>query len=150
MMGARPGKPARRSASGKAKPLPTDAAAALRVIQALNLILAGHSYEDAARQTGYASRSSCWTAVHRELKRRIAPPADDLLQLELARLDRYLAICDKKAEKGDLWAIDRCLKIGERRHRLLGLEYGPKTPAGDVTQQQMVIIGIPPEVLEAI
>lgn len=144
------GKASRRAKGKEKKNLPTDVNAALRVVQALNLIIAGATYEDAARLAGYSSRSSCWTAVHRELARRIAPPTDDLLKLELARLDHYLVACEARIAKDGLWAIDRCLKIGERRHKLLGLEYGPRAVPGDAQAQQMIIIGVPQDVLDAV
>jgi hypothetical protein len=43
-------------------------------------------------------------------------------QLELERLDALWASIFKDASKGNLWKIDRCLAIMERRARFLSLD----------------------------
>src|SRR5260370_22201672 len=50
--------------------------------------------------------------------------AHAVLKLELARLDDYQAAIHAEAADGDKSAIETCLRIIERRARLLGL--GPK------------------------
>lgn len=130
--------------------LPTDLNAAIRARRALELVIQGHSYSDVAELVGYSGRSAAWTAVHREMARQIKPAADDLRQLEVMRLDRYLAIVDAKAAKGDLWAIDRCLKIAEARRRLLGLEYAPRPHVDDAAGPAFVLVGVPQDVIDAV
>lgn len=56
-------------------------------------------------------------------------------QVELQRLDVALQAVWEKVLAGDLFAIDRYLKIAERRSKLLGLDaptkLAPTTPEGD-------------------
>lgn len=61
------------------------------------------------------------------LKAIIAEPGESVVALELARLDDLLTAVMEAAIKGDLFAIDRVLKIGERRARMLGSDAPDKT-----------------------
>jgi len=60
----------------------------------------------------------------------LVEPLEQVRQLELMRLDRLL-LAIPKAISGDLAAIDRCLAIGARRARLLGLDIVPARPWED-------------------
>ena len=63
--------------------------------------------------------------VKRELDRvrgEIAESAEDVLTLELERLDRMFLTMFDRAIKGDEKAVDRCLRIMQRRSDLLGLD----------------------------
>ena len=125
-----------------------DAAAAERALQALTLRKAGASYEAIARQCGYASRSGAYQAVQRELRRTMQEPAEDVRQLELARLDDLYRAMVPKALKGDTWSVDRCLKIMERRALLLGLDAKNDATAG--AGLALVSVPIAADVLEAV
>ena len=125
-----------------------DAAAAERALQALTLRKAGASYEAIARQCGYASRSGAYQAVQRELRRTMQEPAEDVRQLELARLDDLYRAMVPKALTGDTWSVDRCLKIMERRALLLGLDAKNDAQAG--VGMALVSVPIAADVLEAI
>src|SRR5699024_2045667 len=48
--------------------------------------------------------------------------ADEMRTVELSRLDRLQRAVWGKAVKGDLQAVDRALKIIDRRSKLLGLD----------------------------
>ena len=140
----------RKTPGRSGKPdLPKDVNAALRARQALELVIRGHSYDIVAQACGYASRSAAWTAVHRELARSMKAPSDELRELEVRRLDRYLAIADAKAAKGDLWALDRCLKIAEARRALLGLNQAP-TPVTATAAVQVVFREYPTGVADLV
>jgi hypothetical protein len=52
----------------------------------------------------------------------VQEPAEELRTMEVARLDQMLLGLWPKAIKGDTWAVDRVLKIMERRAALLGLD----------------------------
>lgn len=123
-----------------------DAAAAARALQALELRKAGATYEAIARQCGYASGSGAYRAVQRELHRMMQEPADDVRQLELARLDDLYRAMVPKALKGDTWSVDRCLKIMERRAALLNLDIAPESGNG----AQLLVVPIAADVLEAV
>jgi hypothetical protein len=100
----------------------TDIAAALRANQAMQLIIAGNTYDEAARQCGYSGRPACFTAVQRELKLQVQPASDELRRLEILRLDQMLVPFLAKALTGDEFAADRVLGIMARRAKLLGLD----------------------------
>lgn len=93
-----------------------------RQIQALKLRQAGVSYEEIAKVLGYKGPSGAFQAVKSAMKKTLQEPAAELRMLELGRLDEALKAIWTKVKKGDLFAIDRYLKISERRSRLLGLD----------------------------
>lgn len=123
-----------------------DVNAAARAEQALTLRKAGYGYQVIAKQCGYASRGAAYTAVQRELARTIQQPADDVRKLELERLNDLFIPLYAKALKGDTWSTDRCLKIMERRAALLGLDMDK----GQGNAAQMVIVGVPQSVMDAV
>lgn len=91
-----------------------------RQAQALQLRRAGAAYDEIARQLGY-TKMGAWKAVASALKKTLQEPADDVRKLELERLDRLLLAIWNRAIQGDDDAIDRVLKITDRRAALLGL-----------------------------
>jgi hypothetical protein len=88
-------------------------------------MLAGHSYDQIARAVGYANRGTAHRVVAKALAERLADNIDQLRELELARLDALQASLWPKAENGDLRAVNACVRIIDKRCRLLGL-YGFK------------------------
>lgn len=91
-------------------------------LKALALRKAGASYQSIADALGYKDASGAWRAVKASLKKTLQEPADELRTLELARLDDMLKAIASHVAAGNLTAIDRALKIQERRARLLGLD----------------------------
>ncbi len=91
--------------------------------QALELHLAGATYDEIARQCEYASRSGAYKAVQKALAARRAPESepDDAkpAETELARLDAMLQGLWTKARRGDVAAVDRVLLIEQRREKLM-------------------------------
>jgi hypothetical protein len=64
----------------------------------------------------------------KERRSELDDKADDLREIENARLDRLFFVAYRQAVKeGNLAAIDRALRIMERRARLLGLDRPQKT-----------------------
>jgi hypothetical protein len=53
--------------------------------------------------------------------------ADELRKVEVARLDLLYLKMSPLADQGSMGAVDRCLRIMERRARLLGLDAPTKT-----------------------
>lgn len=70
-----------------------------------------------------------------ELNARTLGYAYGVQQMELERLDRLWRAAFEQAEAGELAAVDRCLKIMERRSNLLGLD-APKHQVHHVAQQE--------------
>lgn len=93
--------------------------------EALRLREQGLSYDDIAKKLGYANRAGAHVAVKRrldQLKAECLEAAEDVRQLELSRLDRLHAGLAKRAERGDVRAVDRVLRIMERRSAYEGLD----------------------------
>lgn len=105
-----------------------------RAERALELRLAGASFDAIAKTLGYSNKGGAFKAVQRALSaRKPSTSQRDAAEVELARLDAMTSGLWVKARKGDAAAVDRVLKIGERRMALLGLlaeESVSGTPAG--------------------
>lgn len=96
--------------------------AAERQRKALELKKMGQSYEAIAIACGYAGRSGAYKAVAAALAEITREPAEDVLKLELERLDRVLLAVWERARDGDLAAIDRVLRITQQRMALVGFD----------------------------
>lgn len=93
-----------------------------RAAQALELHLAGATYERIAGALGYANRGGAFKAVQAALAARPAAPEQaEVVRLEVARMDALLTGLWPAARRGDVAAVDRVLKIGERRAELLAM-----------------------------
>ena len=90
--------------------------------QALELRAAGYTFKDIADHLGYAGPSEAYRSVMAGLKMTLQEPADEVRKLEIGRCNRLLNAIWEKGIKGDYGAIDRILKILERRARYLGLD----------------------------
>jgi len=111
-----------------------------RAAKALELHLAGASYAAITKSLGFASKSGAHRAVQAALAagRSATAPAvpvapDETVQVGLARLDALLGALWAKARRGDVAAVDRVLKIEERRVALLSLsaQTASAVPAAD-------------------
>ena len=110
-----------------------------REAQALDLRRQGLRLDDIAAQIG-VSRSGAHqllTAAMQRMGAQIQALADEERLLELARLDELWRPVYALALTGDLPAVDRCLRIMERRARLLGLDAPER-------QEQVVTEGLRP------
>ncbi|MEU4574841.1 hypothetical protein [Nonomuraea sp. NPDC023979] len=127
------------------------ATTAARDAEAARLRSRGLTYRQIAEQLGMAGPGKAHEAVKRVLAETVADAAEDLRQVELERLDQmyqaalkvlegeHYAVSHGKvvylegettplADNGPvLAAIDRLLKIQERRAKLLGLDAPAKT-----------------------
>jgi transposase-like protein len=99
----------------------TIAAARHKKVQAVELMLAGNSYDDIARQVGYTHRGSAHRAVRQALHDREVAAIDQLRSQEVERLDALQALIWPLAESGDVHAAASVVRIVEQRVRLLGL-----------------------------
>lgn len=109
------------------------ATAAEKRKQSLDLRRAGWSFEDIAAEVGYANKGTAYKAVKQAIADITRESATELLELELARLDDLQAGAYEKARDGDLFAVDRVLKIIDQRAKFLGLyDRKPEDPTADV------------------
>ena len=92
--------------------------------QCLHLRMAGYSHREIAAQLGIAPSSAYKRVRHAldEVNKHNLDTAEQLRALELLRLDELLSALWDTAIAGDLKAVDRVLKVMERRAKLLGLD----------------------------
>ena len=93
-----------------------------RHLQALELRKAGATYQVIADRLGYASPRGAHKAVTSALKASLREAGAEVRELELARLDAMLLGLWRRVQSGDEKAVDRALKIEERRAKRLGLD----------------------------
>jgi hypothetical protein len=114
---------------------------------ALELRKAGATYDQIAKTLGYADRSGAQRLVRDAFARITRETSEEVLTLELERLDAMLLALWPKAKKGEAHSVDRVLRIMERRSRYQGLDApAPVQVTGDMTVRYEVV-GLTPEVL---
>lgn len=99
-------------------------------VMALELRKAGLTLDEIARQVGYRSAASVHNAIRIAMQQSLQEPADEVRQIELERLDKMHRALWPQAIRGEHGAIDRVLRIMERRAKLIGLD----APAKQVLQ----------------
>jgi hypothetical protein len=106
------------------KTSPTRAKAIKARETALDLRRAGLSFERIGERMGVGKvrAHQLVTEAMEHTRQTIAAGADELRAEEIARLDGMLEKLWPKARRGEVAAVDRVLKIGERRAKLLGIE----------------------------
>lgn len=102
----------------------------------LQLRRAGFTYARISEQVGL-SAGRCVKIVNAclaEFATDAAEQVEELRRLQLCRIDHALAAISAKISTGHLGAIDRMVRLEERRSRLLGLDaptrVAPTNPAG--------------------
>ena len=113
----------------------------------VELVTSGLSYEEAAAEVGFRSRSAAWKAFHKALADREADAIDEHRALELSRLDALQQPIWERAVTGDFTAANAVLRIIEARMRLLGLDRPTKTSAGP---RSIIAAGCEEEFAEAL
>lgn len=94
-----------RQSSWRFRMATSRAVAAVKRVKVVEAVAAGATYEEAAEQAGYATRSGAYKALWRELDARVADAVDDLRMLEVQRLDALQVAAWDKAMAGDVKAI---------------------------------------------
>ena len=105
--------------------------AAERQRTALELRKAGASYDQIADKLD-VSKSMAAKVVRTALKSIIKEPAEEVRDMEVARLDAALFAIWSQVKQGNHGAIDRFIKIQDRRAAYLGLD-APKESALNVS-----------------
>ena len=98
------------------------AVAAVKRARVVEAVADGATYEQAAKQAGYATRSGAYKAFWRAIDGREAEAVEDHRALELARLDALQVAFWERVMAGDLKAASMVLRIIDQRSRLLGLD----------------------------
>lgn len=109
-----------------------------RAAEAMRLRMEGHTFTKIAELAGYKSSQSAHDAVKRALHAVIREPAEALIKLELERLDVLWQSQYMNAQQGDVQAMNACMKLMERRAKLLGLD-APEKVESSVQQAPQYI-----------
>lgn len=96
-------------------------------LNALEYRKLGYSFKQIADALGYKGAQGAYEAVQAALRSVIREPAEDVLSLELERLDALFVKPYSSALAGDLQALSACLQVMGRKARLLGLDAPVKT-----------------------
>lgn len=112
----------KRGGNAQTTTVKEQATLAERRASALKLKIAGATYDAIARTLGYAHRGNAQRDVMAALAAITKEPAEQLKQLELERCDEMLLAIWPKVRRADLAAIDRALRIMERRAKYEGLD----------------------------
>jgi hypothetical protein len=82
----------------------------------------GYTYAQIAESLGYATAQGAYCAIQSALTRIIREPAEEVLKIELERLDAMFVKPYQAATNGDLMAIGTCLNIMARKAKFLGID----------------------------
>jgi hypothetical protein len=109
-----------------------------RRVKAFNLRKAGATYRDIAKQleVEHSTIVQDVKAVMKELQKEQLVEADSYRAMELERLDAMQTQMWSQVQKGNQGAVDRVLRIMERRSKLLGLDAPTKVAPTDPTGQK--------------
>lgn len=113
--------PGNQPAPKQRRPTPANAELVAKERQALDLRLAGATFDAIAERLGYADASGAMRAVKRAMTSTLQEPADELRQLEAGRLDRLLLAVWPAALEGDAKSVAQARGLIDQRCKLLGL-----------------------------
>lgn len=131
--------PSTRTPGARRQPAARSTPSTLRTVEkradAIRLRITGLSYQAIADRLGYTDKSAAFKAVEAGRREVLTEPAEELVKLESMRLDAMLwnttQILEAAKADGDaelvLKALDRQLRISERRARLHGLDAPTRT-----------------------
>lgn len=113
---------------------PRRISAAQRQAQALQLRISGATLEAIAKALGYSHHSGAQKAIQTALKKTLQEPAQEMRKLESLRLDTATLAISQQVRAGNFGAVDRWVRLSERRSKLLGLDkpikVAPTNPEG--------------------
>lgn len=124
--------------------------AAEKRAEALELRALGYSYQAVADEVGYGSRGAAYKAVAQELRNIPREAAEHAREIELGRLDDLQMAAMNAALGGDLFAIDRVVKIVESRAKLLGLYNLPDNSDPGAEDAKRALVGFLQVAAEAV
>jgi hypothetical protein len=93
----------------------------------------GMQYADIAHELGYHDASHALKDINRAIREIPRADTEELVALELLRLNALLEAMWVEALGGSTWHVDRCLAISDRRARLLGLNQPTKVEVRSVS-----------------
>lgn len=114
-----------------------------RQMAALRLAMKGYTYPEIAAELGYNSKQAAHKAVKTALDKATVLEVESAKSMALLRLDAMTKGIFDFAEAGVGGAIDRVLKIEERRAKLIGLDAPVKTTEVLEAEQVQQRVSIP-------
>lgn len=90
--------------------------------KAVQLRLAGATFNQIAEQCGYTDRSSAYRAIRTAVDRVGREHAEELFDTNMARLDRLLMAVWQQAMQGEDKAVQNALRIIQQQARMLGYD----------------------------
>jgi hypothetical protein len=106
-----------------------------RIARAVALRRQGLTFQVIADTLGYSNRTAAYTAVRNYMVALGKPDAEYMREEEADRLDAALLAIWPRIRQGNLDAIDRMIRLMERRSRFFGLDaptrVAPTNPGGD-------------------
>lgn len=109
-----------------------------REMQALDMRIAGKSYQEIGEALGYAHDNSARRLVLKAMKIIRADKVKHVRLFELARLDKLSDAIWSRAMEGHLGAIQTVLKVMQQRAKLLGLDAPLKVAKTDTKGRDIV------------
>jgi hypothetical protein len=131
----------------KTDPITRNVETAMKAERALSLRLGGATYEQIARQLGYSNRGGAYNLVHQALKAMLREPAEQVRELEVARLDTMVLAYTPAMLRGDVKAGGMLLHVMERRARLLGLDAPVRVDLMQIAREEARKAGISEDAL---
>lgn len=105
-----------------------------RRLKALDLRKKGFSYTQIGTKLDCSRQTACRYVISEleALADKCREEAAQVRDLELQRLDALYLVAYAEVEEGNVPAIDRCLRIMERRAKLLGLDAAEKVDVNGI------------------
>ena len=122
-----------------------------RVVYAYEMRVAGVGWDEISEKLGYSTADSARQAVLNHVKKQYAVrDVEEIVELELMRLDKLQLLEWRKAQKGDGKAVQNILKIMERRASYLGLDKKPTETNVEQHNTAIFIGGTEEEYIQAL
>jgi len=106
--------------------------AAQRRVQALELRKAGYTFEQIGVALEITKQAACKhvTKALSVINDKLTESAEELRALEVQRIDAMIVVLWPRVLRGDYQAMDRVVRLMERRAKLLGLDAPTKQEIG--------------------
>lgn len=110
-----------------------------RRMNALEMRKSGSTYEKIGDALGISSQAAYQHVVKalQAIREKTNEAADEVRTLEITRIDTMIGVLWPRVLKGDYLAMDRVIKLMERRSKMLGLDAPTKS---DITSDGIVTI----------
>ena len=131
---------------GESKLSPRRVEAALKQRQALELRIAGRTWQEIADHVGYSNHSGAIAAVKSALSKTLQEPADELRALMKERYEKMIQVYWPSLIRGDISSGKLCLSTMAAERELLGLDAPTKVeysgPDGSAIKHEVITFDV--------